>query len=118
MKSEEPAVGTAPSGDLHHDLDKLRQDVASLKDSLARVAFGATAQAADAVRGAGQSATSQVGATASGLMDTGSDLAASAKDQALTLASQLEATARRNPLGAIGGALLVGIVLGMMSRGR
>ena len=116
--TEQSADGATPSANLQDDVDKLRHDIASLKDSLARVAFGATAQAADAVRGVGQSATSQVGATASGLMDTGSDLAASAKDQALTLASQLESATRRNPLGAIGGALLVGVVLGMMSRGR
>jgi hypothetical protein len=37
---------------------------------------------------------------------------------AKTLASELEGMARRNPLGTIAGALLVGVIIGMMSRGR
>jgi ElaB/YqjD/DUF883 family membrane-anchored ribosome-binding protein len=47
-----------------------------------------------------------------------SDLATSAKEHAKTFASELEGMARRNPLGTIAGALAVGVVLGMMSRGR
>jgi ElaB/YqjD/DUF883 family membrane-anchored ribosome-binding protein len=47
-----------------------------------------------------------------------SDLANSAKEQAKTFASELEGMARRNPLGTIAGALIVGVVIGLMSRGR
>ena len=65
-----------------------------------------------------QTVTSQVGDAASGAADKGADLAAVAKQQVKTFASELEAMARRNPLGTIAGTLVVGIVLGMMSRGR
>jgi hypothetical protein len=54
----------------------------------------------------------------SGVADTGSDLATSAKQHAKTFASELEATARRNPLGTIAGTLVVGVIIGMMTRGR
>src|SRR6516164_5454542 len=61
---------------------------------------------------------SQVGSTTSGVTDAGSELASPAKEHAKTLASELAGMARRNPLGTIAGALLVGVVIGMMSRGR
>jgi hypothetical protein len=35
-----------------------------------------------------------------------------------TFASEVETMTRRNPLGAIGATLLVGVIIGMMSRGR
>jgi hypothetical protein len=41
-----------------------------------------------------------------------------ATEQAKTLASDLEGMARRNPLGTSAGAVLVGVVIGLMSRGR
>ena len=38
--------------------------------------------------------------------------------QVKTFASEMENMARKNPLGTIGATLLVGVVIGMMSRGR
>ena len=75
-------------------------------------------ETANAIRDIGESVAAQVGTAASGLADKSSELASSAKAQAKTFASELEAMARRNPLGTIAGALLVGVVIGMMSRGR
>ena len=66
----------------------------------------------------GQTVASQVGTVAGGVAGAGSELASSAKEHAKTLASELEAMARRNPLGTIAGALLVGVIIGIMSRGR
>jgi ElaB/YqjD/DUF883 family membrane-anchored ribosome-binding protein len=103
---------------LHDDIHKLRADMASLRDSLSRVVTGVAGEATKTVHDAAQGAAAQTGATAQGLADSGLNLAASAKGQAMGLAGELEALARRNPLGTIGGALLVGVVLGMMSRGR
>ena len=99
-------------------LSELRQDMASLKSTLSRFASQAGDDAAKTVRGASQSLASQVGGAASGVADMGSDLATTAKEHAKTFASELEGMARRNPLGTIAGALVVGVVIGLMSRGR
>ena len=99
-------------------LSELRQDMASLKSTLSRFASQAGDDAAKTVRGAGQTLASQVGGAASNVADMGSDLATTAKEHAKTFASELEGMARRNPLGTIAGALVVGVVIGLMSRGR
>jgi len=91
-------------------LDELRREFASLKDHVARFASQAGSEAARTIRGVGQAA--------SGVSDAGSDLMSSATEQAKTFAAELEGMARRNPLGTIAGAVLVGVVIGMMSRGR
>jgi ElaB/YqjD/DUF883 family membrane-anchored ribosome-binding protein len=99
-------------------LSELRQDMASLKSTISRFASQAGDDATKTVRGASQTLAAQVGSAASGVADMSSDLANSAKEHAKTFASELEGMARRNPLGTIAGALVVGVVLGMMSRGR
>jgi ElaB/YqjD/DUF883 family membrane-anchored ribosome-binding protein len=55
---------------------------------------------------------------ASQASDIASSAMSSAQDQAKTFASELEMRARANPLGTIGATLVVGIVIGMLSRGR
>src|SRR5215470_14622593 len=99
-------------------LSELRQDMASLKSTISRFASQASDEAAKTVRGAGQSLAAQVGSAASGVADMSTDLASSAKEHAKTFASELEGMAKRNPLGTIAGALVVGVIIGMMSRGR
>jgi ElaB/YqjD/DUF883 family membrane-anchored ribosome-binding protein len=105
-------------GGLSEEMSNLRQDVANLKDTFARLASQAGGEAAKTVRGMRQTVASQVGTVAGGVADAGSELASSAKEHAKTFASELEAMARRNPLGTIAGALLIGVIIGMMSRGR
>jgi hypothetical protein len=75
-------------------------------------------EAAKTVRRVSQTVASQVGTVAGAVADAGSELGSSAKEHAKTVASELEAMARRNPLGTIAGALLVGVIIGMMSRRR
>ena len=99
-------------------LNDLRRDMAKLTDTLARFASQAGGDAAQTVRTLSQTLASQVGHAAGGVADAGSELASSAKEHAKTFASELEGMARRNPLGTIAGALLVGVIIGMMSRGR
>jgi len=99
-------------------MSQLSRDMASLKDTFALLASQAGGEAANAMRNVSQTVASQFGTAASGAAGTGSDLAAAAKEHAKTFASELEAVARRNPLGTIAATLLVGIVIGMMSRGR
>jgi len=45
-----------------------------------------------------------------------SDLSSKGVEQAKTLASELENIARRNPLGAIAGAVVLGALIGLMGR--
>ena len=103
---------------LGETLSQLSRDVASLKDTFSLLVSQAGGEAAKKMRNMGEAVASQVSDTASGVADTGSDLASSAKRHATTLASELEAMARRNPLGTIAGSLLVGVIVGMISRGR
>ena len=59
----------------------------------------------------GQAAVSQAGTAAS-------EMAESATRQMTTFASELEAMAKRNPLGTLAGAVMVGVLIGFMVRGR
>ena len=122
----EPSLSTSAvfdADDVQRDglgktLSQLSRDVASLKDTFALLASQAGGEAARKMRNMSEAVASQVGDVASGVADTGSGLATSAKQQAKTFASELEAMARRNPLGTIAGTLVVGFIVGMMTRGR
>src|SRR5262249_53866209 len=107
----------APDG-LSAEMSNLRRDGASLKETCARLGYEVGGEVAKTARGMSQTVASQVGSATSGVTDAGSELASAAKEHAKTFASELEGMARRNPLGTIAGALLVGVVIGMMSRGR
>ena len=116
--SADPEDDVVRSNELGETLSRLSREVASLKDTFALLVSQAGGGAAKKMRNMGEAVASQVSDTASGVADTGSDLASSAKQHATTFASELEAMARRNPLGTIAGTLLVGVIVGMMSRGR
>ena len=112
--STSPSSVDASNAANQDGLAELRREFASLKDHVARFAAQAGGEAAKSIRGVGQNVAAQVG----GATDAGADLMSSATEQAKTFAAELEGMARRNPLGTIAGAVLVGVVIGMMSRGR
>jgi ElaB/YqjD/DUF883 family membrane-anchored ribosome-binding protein len=85
----------------------LRAEFNALKDQVSH--FIARA-GNDAVRTAKQAS--------SDVSDTAADLASSASEQTKTLVSELERVGRNNPLGALAGALLVGVLIGLIGRGR
>jgi len=123
----EPSLGsTSPRSDVDdirrdgfaETLSQLSREIASLKDTFALLASQTGGEAAKKMRNMSEALASQVGDAAGGVADTGSDLATSAKQHAKTFASELEAMARRNPLGTIAGTLVVGVIIGMMTRGR
>jgi ElaB/YqjD/DUF883 family membrane-anchored ribosome-binding protein len=123
QRSEEPTSGRVDSENVGRDnlseqLNKLGRDVASLKDSFTRLASQAGGEAVKTVRDMSQTVASQVSGAASGVAGTSSDLASAAGEHARTLASELEGMARRNPLGTIAGALLAGVLIGIMLKGR
>lgn len=116
--SIQPDVEHVANDRMSETMSQLSRDVASLKDTFALLASQAGGEAAKAFRNVGQTVASQVGSTASGVADAGSDLASSAKERAKTFASELEGMARQNPLATIAGTLLVGVLIGFITRGR
>src|SRR5271169_145639 len=46
------------------------------------------------------------------------DMAKSASHQVTTFASELEAMTKRNPLGTLAGAVMAGVLIGFLARGR
>jgi ElaB/YqjD/DUF883 family membrane-anchored ribosome-binding protein len=103
---------------LTEDVSSLRADMTKIHDVLSKFVSEAGGQAAQTARNVGQVVASRVGATATGLASTGADIASSATEQLKTFATDLEGIARKNPLGALAGALGVGIVIGLIVRGR
>ena len=87
---------------LRGDLDALKQQVS---DFIAKAGNEAVRTAKETSTGVAD----QVGTKAA-------DLASAASEQAKTFASELERVGRNNPLGAIAGALLVGVVIGLIGR--
>ena len=110
------SVATGAMADASSDLEALRNDLASLKNTLARFMTEAGGEAAKSAREVSSSMAGHVGDTASDLADKGQRFAATAGDQAKTFAGEIEAFARRNPLGALAGAVAVGFVLGLWGR--
>ena len=92
------------------DFEGMRRDLNSLKDTLSRL----VSQAGEV----SSSVASQVSDAASSFAESGTNMASAAKEQAKTFASELEAIGRRNPLGAMAAALMVGVLIGLIGRGR
>ena len=110
-------TASAAGSDVASDLRTLRADVAQLQSTVAKFASAVGTQTGYAAKDIGATVVDQVGTIASEVAHSGADFAASATAQAKTFASELEAMARKNPLGTLAGTLVVGVVIGMMSRG-
>jgi ElaB/YqjD/DUF883 family membrane-anchored ribosome-binding protein len=105
------------------DLQAIRNDLNSLKDTLAKFMAQATNEAARSAREVSASVAGQVkdavgnaGDVAGDLADKGSQFAATAGERAKTFAGEIEAMARRNPLGALAGAVAIGFLIGVWGR--
>ena len=120
-----PAFGTAGSmdqktaeGDKAKPETSLADEIASLKETVAGLVASMGSEAIRTVKAASDAVTTQIGNVASGALDAGASAASFAGDQAKTMANELEAFTRRNPLGALGGTLVLGILIGMIARNR
>jgi ElaB/YqjD/DUF883 family membrane-anchored ribosome-binding protein len=98
------------------DLQAIRNDLNNLKDTLSRFMSQASTQAVKTARQVTSNVAGQVSDVASDLADRGSQYASPATDQAKTLVAEVESVARRNPLGALAGALVIGVLIGVMGR--
>ena len=115
---DKEGIAGAARDRLADEVSSLRADMANLHEGFSKFVSETGGHAAQTARSVGQAIASQVGSTASGLANTGAEMASSATDQLKTFATELEGIARKNPLGALAGALAVGIVIGLIVRGR
>jgi len=126
LSSGTPGNGSSPSPtSISAAVDKVTDQVSSsigtVGDKLSEAANNATQYASDVgdsvsrtARQMGESVASRV----EELADSGADAASAVGGQVKTFASEIEAFGRKNPLGAIASALLVGVVIGMLGRRR
>jgi ElaB/YqjD/DUF883 family membrane-anchored ribosome-binding protein len=102
------------------DLQAIRNDLGNLKDTLARFMAEASSEAAKSARDVSSSVAGQlkdaVGDVADDLAGKGTQFVSTAGEQGKTLAAEIEAMARRNPLGALAGALAIGFLIGAWGR--
>ena len=98
--------------------NSLRKQVTDLQNAMAKLISDAGNIAVKSAKEATSDVASQVGAAASNIADKSSEMAQAASEQAKTFASELEKVARANPLGALAGALLAGVVIGLIGRSR
>jgi ElaB/YqjD/DUF883 family membrane-anchored ribosome-binding protein len=98
--------GRTTTGDINADLSTLRTDFNNLKDTVT-----------DYISKTGSDAIDSAKKATTDVANKASDLASAASEQAKTFASELERMGRNNPLGAIAGAVLVGVVIGLIGRG-
>jgi|SwirhirootsSR2_FD_contig_31_409179_length_690_multi_2_in_0_out_0_1 ElaB/YqjD/DUF883 family membrane-anchored ribosome-binding protein len=117
-KSNLTDTAYAAGDNLGDDVAKLREDMAAIQKTLSKFASQAGNEAVKTAQNVGSAVASQVGDVASQVSAAATDYANSATQQVKTFASEMETMARKNPLGTIGATLLVGVVIGMMSRGR
>ncbi len=98
------------------DLQALRNDLNNLKDTFSRFMSQASNEAIKTARQVTANVAGQVSDVASDLAERGGQYVTSASDQAKTFASEVENLARRNPLGALAGAVAIGVLIGLMGR--
>ena len=110
------AVGAAAKDAMNSDLQSLQVDLNGLKETVTKFRSEAADQAAKSAREVSTHVASRVSEVAGDLADRGSAMASTATEQAKTFASEVESMARRNPMGAIAGAVLVGIMIGLLGR--
>jgi ElaB/YqjD/DUF883 family membrane-anchored ribosome-binding protein len=80
--------------------------------------FTKTDTAMDAVKETVSDALDRGQASLSQAGDAASKMAETATQQVTTFASELQAMAKRNPLGAMAGAVVIGVLIGLLARGR
>jgi ElaB/YqjD/DUF883 family membrane-anchored ribosome-binding protein len=105
------AVNSAQS-----DLTALRADLNGLKDTVTKFISQVSSEAAKSAREVTSSVADQVGGVATDYAGKGAEMTSAASEQVKTIATEFESMARRNPLGAIAGAVLIGVLIGRLGR--
>jgi ElaB/YqjD/DUF883 family membrane-anchored ribosome-binding protein len=113
------AVGAAAADAIDEaaaDLKALRHDLNNLTGTVMKFISQAGHEATKSAREITSNVAGQVGSAAADMADKGANVASATTEQAKTFAAEFESMARRNPLGAIAGAVMVGVLIGMLRR--
>jgi len=111
-RDRDTIAATNPLDSSSADFKALQRDLNNLKDTVTNFIARTTNEAAKSAR----EFRTNIAGQASDIADMGADVASTAGRQAKSLANAFEAMARRNPLGVIVGALVVGVLIGLMGR--
>src|SRR5215207_4489024 len=98
------------------DIARLQEELASLRLTVASLMAEAKGGAAKTLRAAGDLVSHKVGAVGQAAAEKTSSVAEITAERAQGLISELEIWARQRPLSAIAGAMLAGIIIGMLGR--
>ena len=110
--------GAAAKDALAEDMKRLQADLVTIKETLGKLMSESSGEVSKAARKVGVAVGSHAGAAVSSFAEAGADMATSATEQAKTFASELETMALKQPLAALAGALVVGVLIGLIPRGR
>jgi ElaB/YqjD/DUF883 family membrane-anchored ribosome-binding protein len=100
------------------DIARLQEELASLRWTVASLIAEVKGGAAKTLRAAGDLVSHKVGAVGQAAAEKTSSVAETTAERAQGLISELEIWARRRPLSAIAGAMLAGIIIGMLGHRR
>jgi ElaB/YqjD/DUF883 family membrane-anchored ribosome-binding protein len=106
------------SNTFNQDIESLKADLASLKESIAALTSSTASSTMDMATEAAAKVEEKVSDTANLIAEKSSDMASAATQSAKSLSVEMEDITRRNPLAALAGAVVLGLLLGMASRGR
>ena len=115
-KEAASAAGAEAASSGASAVQSLRSEIKNIQDMVTRLAAQSGREAVDSARHAAAAATERVGDVAGDLARSSADAAAAATDRAKSVAGELEGMARRNPMGVIAGAVVIGVLIGVFGR--
>ena len=95
-------------------VESLRCEIKTIQELVTRLAAQSGRDAANVAA----AAADRIGDVAGDLARSGANAAAAATDRAKSLGGELEGMARRNPMGVIAGAVVIGVLIGVFGRSR
>jgi ElaB/YqjD/DUF883 family membrane-anchored ribosome-binding protein len=115
-KEAASAAGAEAASSAASAVQLLRSEIKNIQDMVTRLAAQSGREAVDSARNAAAAAAERVGDVAGDLARSSADAAAAATDRAKSVAGELEGMARRNPMGVIAGAVVIGVLIGVFGR--
>jgi ElaB/YqjD/DUF883 family membrane-anchored ribosome-binding protein len=98
------------------EIAALREDLSNLKETVTKIISAATHDVASSARDVTSNLAGRVNTAAGELADKGRDAVSATTDHAKNIMNEFESMARRNPIGTLAGAVVVGVMIGMMGR--